>query len=81
MKTQRKKTGIFLDTTKPWVLRPILQPFEISRRYTICIFGLRKAWGIQPCASLEVEKSHSKNGKFFIFIFPLKKSIFSKKMR
>ena len=80
METQRKKQGFSWkrQNRQSWVLRPILKPFEISRRYTRYVNGLGKAWGIQPYASLEVEKSRTKNGKLLIFIFPRKESNFSK---
>ena len=83
LETERKKREFSWkrQNRQSAVLRLILQPFKMSKRYTIYIFGIRKAWGIQPCASLEVEKSRSKIGKFFIFIFSLKKSIFSEKIQ
>ena len=45
METQRKKQGFSWkrQNHQSWALRPILQPFEILRRYTIYIFGVRKA--------------------------------------
>ena len=39
------------------------------------MLGLRKVWRIQPCVSLEVEKTVLK----IFFVFPLKKSIFWRK--
>ena len=83
LETERKKREFSWkqQNRQPGVLWPILQPIEMSKRYTMYISGLRKAWGIQPCASLDVEKSRSKIGKFFIFIFSLKKSIFSEKIQ
>ena len=63
--------GFICDLLDLWVgvFRPIQQPFKMSQRYTIYIFELRKAWGIQPCVSHKAEISRSVNRYFFVFIF------------
>ena len=73
METQRKKPGFSWkrQNRHSGVLRAILQPLKMSKRYTIYIFKLRKVWGFLPCAFFLARNDPNGKRKIFYLHFSI----------